>query len=272
MSRIKFCWNCKNEVPYQEYKNINFIPKCSKCGVQYPEKPKDEAMLSIYQNDYLNDRSDENLNKLFTLMSKVTFNIICHKLKCTSSHEDLDDIWDKVQWTLEKITKYYKEKPDFKISTSFIQYISQVVLYPLYNTDEQEKRKREISIHTPKFNNARDKKELSDYLSSDFDGGINKLEDDVCYDGVKNELIDESIKYISTVITSLYNYEKAQNSGKEFKNSLYMAQLYKYFIGSGSSNKLVEEIMNSMDFKLIKKFNASKEIYKDILIKHSNGD
>ena len=140
--KIKTCWNCGTEVPYQEYGKINFIPLCPKCGVQYPEKPKDEAFLSMYQNDYLNDKSDENYNKLFTLMSKVTFNIICHKLKSTSSYEDMDDIWDKVQWTLEKIDKYYREKPNFKIGASFVKYISQVVLYPLYNKGEQERKEK----------------------------------------------------------------------------------------------------------------------------------
>ena len=42
---------------YKEYKNIDFIPTCSKCGVKYPEKPKDEAFLSIYQDDYFSTNS-----------------------------------------------------------------------------------------------------------------------------------------------------------------------------------------------------------------------
>ena len=141
MNKIKYCWNCGYEVPYQVYSSINFVPKCPKCESLYPEKPRDEAMLSIYQDEYLADRSEKNFNRLFKALNVMTFNVICHKLKVKSSHEQLDDILDKVQWTLEKLAKYYKEKSDFKVTTSFNKYIGQLVLYPLYNKDEQEKER-----------------------------------------------------------------------------------------------------------------------------------
>lgn len=274
MGKLKYCWHCGKEVPYQEYQNINFIPACPKCGVNYPEKPRDEALLSIYQDDYLANRTDKNFNKLFTLMSKVTFNVICHKLKSSSSHEELDDIWDKVQWTLEKITKYYKEKPDFKISTSFVQYISQVILFPLYNKEEQEKQKKEISIYTPKFSNSKDKgnKELYDYLSSETDGGINDTENTIDYKLNQKHIIDRTIDYVNTVVESLYNYELDIKSKKEFRHCLYMTQLYKFFICGNMKERVVEEIMSSMDFTLIQKFESSKDIYKNMLIKHASGE
>jgi hypothetical protein len=274
MEKIKFCWNCGHEVPYQKYADIDYVPKCDICGSLYPEKPKDEALLSIYQDEYLKNRSDKNLNRLFDLMSKVTFNVICYKLKCTSSYEEIDDIWDKVQWTLEKLIKYYKEKPDFKITTSFVQYIGQVILYPLYNKDARERQKKEISIYTPKFNNTKDKKnkELFDYLSSDTDGGINEIENTIDYNITQNYLVSESTDYINTVIQSLYDYEVSEKSKHAFRSSLYMAQLYKYFISGEIENKIVTDIMNSLDFTLIKKFNASRDIYKNILMKHIAGN
>ena len=151
MNKIKYCWNCGHEVPYQVYSSINFVPKCPKCESLYPEKPRDEAMLSIYQDEYLADRSEKNFNRLFKALNVMTFNVICYKLKIKSSHEQLDDILDKVQWTLEKLAKYYIEKSDFKVTTSFNKYIGQLVLYPLYNKDEQERQKNEISIHIPMF-------------------------------------------------------------------------------------------------------------------------
>ena len=270
MEKIKHCWKCGCEVSYQEYKNIDYIPVCPKCGVQYPEKPKDEALLSIYQDDYLKDRSDENLNRLFNLMSKVTLNVICHKLKCTSSHEESDDVWDKVQWVLEKIIKYYKEKPDFKIEVSFVKYISQVALYPLYNEKEQEKKKKEVSIFASKFNDLKNKnnKKLEDYIAYT-DGGLSEIENSMDYDNTKNHLIDESISYIKTVIESLYDYEIDRNSNHSFRNALYMAKLYEYFVNCKTDDKIFEEIKNSLDFNLIKKFNASKEMYKNMLINYS---
>lgn len=273
MGKIKYCWHCGKEVPYQEYQNIDFIPKCPNCDAKYPEKPRDEALLSIYQDDYLANRTDKNMNRLFNLMSKVTFNVICHKLKSTSSHEDMDEIWDKVQWTLEKITKYYKEKPEFKISTSFVKYISQVILFPLYNKEEQDKQKKEISIHTPKFGGMKDgKKELYDYLSSETDGGINETENVIDYKLNQNKILKETVDYVNTVIESLYKYEKSINSNKAFRNSFYMAQLYKYFICTDMNDKVIEDIINSMDFTLIKKFEKSKDIYKTMLLKHASGE
>ena len=210
--KIKHCWNCGIEVPYIEYDNINYIPKCKECGVLYPEKPKDEALLSIYQEEYLNDKSDENLSRLFELLKKVTFNVIRYKLKSKSSYEQIDEIWDKVQWSLEKLLMYYKEKPDFKITTSFVQYIKQVVLFPLYNKVEKERQKKEISIYTPKFKNSdKNSKELCDYLSKSVDGGLEELENEMDYDTNKNGIIGKSVDFIKDVALSIYEYDGFKN-------------------------------------------------------------
>ena len=274
MSKIKYCWNCGHEVPYQIYSSINFIPKCPECESLYPEKPKDEAMLSIAQDEYLADRSEKNFNKLFKLLNRMTFNVICHKLKVNSSHEEWDDIWDKVQWTLEKLAKYYKEKADFKVTTSFNTYIGQLVLFPLYNKDEQERQKKEISIHTPKFGGVNDKnvKELNDYLSKSDDGNISEVEKNIDYDTNKNYLASKSLEFIKQTINTLYDYEKSKNTNKEFRNSYNMAELYKFFIYNRFNEKTVEDIANSMDYSLMKKFEKSKELYKQMLINYANDE
>jgi len=274
MSKIKNCWNCGHEVPYQIYSSINFVPKCPKCGSLYPEKPKDEAMLSIAQDEYLADRNEKNFNKLFKLLNQMTFNVICHKLKIKSSHEQWDDIWDKVQWTLEKLAKYYKEKADFKVTTSFNKYIGQLVLFPLYNKDEQERQKTEISIHIPKFGNTDDKnaKELNDYLSKTDDGEISEVEKNIDYEVNQNYLTTKSLEFINQAINALYNNEKSKNTNKEFRNSYDMAELYKFFIYNRCNEKIVEDIINSMDYSLVKKFEKSKELYKQMLVDYANGE
>lgn len=274
MSKIKYCWNCGHEVPYQIYSNIDFVPKCSKCESLYPEKPKDEAMLSIAQDEYLVDRSEKNFNKLFKLLNQMTFNVICHKLKIKSSHEQWDDICDKVQWTLEKLAKYYNEKVDFKVTTSFNKYIGQLVLYPLYNKDEQDRQKNEISIHTPKFGNVNDKnvKELNDYLSKTDDGEISEVEKNLDYEVNRNYLTTKSLEFINQTINALYDNEKFKNTNKEFRNSYSMAELYKFFIYNRCDEKTVEDIINSMDYSLVKKFEKSKELYKQILVDYANGE
>ena len=50
-----------------------------------------------------------------------------------------------------------------------------------------------------------------------------------------------------------------------------MAELYKYFISGKLNDKVVQDIINSLDFNLVKKFDASKDIYKDVLVKHAMG-
>lgn len=262
--KIKHCWNCGIEVPYIEYDNINYIPKCKECGVLYPEKPKDEALLSIYQEEYLNDKSDENLSRLFELLKKVTFNVIRYKLKSKSSYEQIDEIWDKVQWSLEKLLMYYKEKPDFKITTSFVQYIKQVVLFPLYNKVEKERQKKEISIYTPKFKNSdKNSKELCDYLSKSVDGGLEELENEMDYDTNKNGIIGKSVDFIKDVALSIYEYDG-------FKNCIYMLLLYKFFISGESDDVLVRKITDSLDYSLVNKFEESKNLYREILINYSS--
>ena len=85
-------------------------------------------------------------------------------------------------------------------------------------------------------------------------------------------MVSEYQDYINTVIQSLYDYEVSEKSKHAFRSSLYMAQLYKYFISGEIENKIVTDIMNSLDFTLIKKFNASRDIYKNILMKHIAGN
>lgn len=275
MNKIKYCWNCGYEVPYQVYSSINFVPKCPKCESLYPEKPRDEAILSIYQDEYLADRNEKNFNRLFKALNAMTFNVICHKLKVKSSHEQLDDILDKVQWTLEKLAKYYKEKSDFKVTTSFNKYIGQLVLYPLYNKDEQDRQKNEISIHIPMFGGAigdKNSKELNDYLSQTCDGEISEVEKNLDYELNQNYLTTKSLEFINQTINALYDNEKSKNTNKEFRNSYSMAELYKFFIYNRCDEKTVEDIINSMDYSLVKKFEKSKELYKQMLVDYANGE
>lgn len=272
MSKIRYCWNCGHEVPYQIYNDIKFVPKCPKCGSLYPEKPKDEAMLSIAQDEYLADRNETNFNKLFVLLNRMTFNVICHKLKVKSSHEQWDDIWDKVQWSLEKLAKYYTEKADFKVTTSFNKYIGQLVLYPLYNKDEQERQENEISLHMPMFGGGisdKSSKELNDFLTKTQDNDSSEVEKEIDYDVNKNYLVMKSIEFIEKTINFLYEYEKDKGNKDEFEKSYLMMELYKFFIFNMMDEKNVQDIINSIDYSIIKKFEINKDLYKDMLVKYA---
>ena len=51
-----------------------------------------------------------------------------------------------------------------------------------------------------------------------------------------------------------------------------MAELYKFFVYNKCDEKIVEDIINSLDFGLVKKFEKNKEMYKEMLINYSNGE
>ena len=150
-----------------------------------------------------------------------------------------------------------------------------MVLYPLYNKDEQERQKNEISIHIPMFGGAvgdKNSKELNDYLSQTCDGEISEVEKNLDYELNQNYLTTKSLEFINQTINALYDNEKSKNTNKEFRNSYSMAELYKFFIYNRCDEKTVEDIINSMDYSLVKKFEKSKELYKQMLVDYANGE
>jgi|WetSurMetagenome_2_1015567.scaffolds.fasta_scaffold06330_12 hypothetical protein len=157
------CWNCGHaleRVVYQEGKPKEICPKCS---ASYPEKPLKEAALHKLQDEYLITRDNKVLNKMMYYIQEIAYNQICSKLKSSGKFLNEEDIKDKVQWTLLKMTTKYRE-PDFRISVSFVEYMSQVVLYPLYNYKTKEREQKEISLYTPIYKRgSNDKRDFTLY-------------------------------------------------------------------------------------------------------------
>ena len=206
MPKITKCWNCGNEVKKINYASYVEIPTCPKCGVQYPEKPKLEAKLTLLQNEYFSNPTDSNFQRLFEPLKELTFHIICHYLNKTSTFLDSDEINDMVQWTLCKLVSYYKEKEGFKITGSFTGYIEQVVLYPIYNKKDKERRQNEKSLFTP-LDEGTKSRTLLDKLAEQSTEAIGK------------EDIDLSSIYTDEIITTLVNtIQKIVN--KKRQNSL----------------------------------------------------
>ena len=172
----------------------------------------------------------------------------------------------------KKIASYYKEKSDFKITTSFIQYIGQVILYPIYNKDDQEREKNEISLYSTKYksSNSSKEKELLDYLQKDDDSqGISKIEFKLDYEPNKNKLIEKTISFISDSINELYEYEENKKSNVSVEYCLYFAELYNLFICGKWEDKNVKDILDSLDSNLVKKFNDCINVYKEVLLNYA---
>lgn len=245
------CWNCGEPVDRIIYSE-NTVTHCCKCGCIYPEKPKLEAMLTVYQDKYLQDRTSENREMLFKPMKDLTFNIICSKLK-KSQGRPYEDIEDMTNWTLLKLWEYYS-KPNFKITGSFTGYISKMVLFPLYNAKDKEKSKIEISIYSPLKEDS--EKTIMDCLED--------VQDDSNFETAIFNTIDKDNLIIELNVLLKQVFKKSFEVGG-MKKCLKIALLFKHLI-NGKSDKFFSEWWNSSDdFDLQNNYFQCVEIFKKLL-------
>ena len=100
------CWSC--HIPLTNFdSSVNY--HCPTCGASYANKPLNEAKLAILQDEYLITRDNKVLNKMMIIINDLVYNLICSKLKASGKYLDEDDVIDKVQWTLLKMTYYYNK-------------------------------------------------------------------------------------------------------------------------------------------------------------------
>lgn len=261
-NNAKYCWNCEVElkkvkIDYSKEK----VTFCPRCGCKYPEKPKIEAKLSIYQEEYLKDRNKESFNKMFVLLDKLIFNILCSKLKKSAKKLDVEEIEDMKQWCLEKILQYY-QKPDFKISGSFTGYLSKVVLYPLYNNKDFEKEKNEVSLFSPiGISSEGEELTLMDRLSeqSYFDG-LTETENFLFGRIQRKQVLEEFMDFFEMVLKIFYQKQKKF----AFSQTLKMALLIKHFINRKNA-KFFSEWWSCSDVDLKNNFLKTIDIMKQNL-------
>lgn len=269
MSKIKkrYCWNCGNEVPYIEYKQMISIPKCINCGVLYPEKKKLEAELTLKQEQYLATRSDKDMNEFFKDIPQLTFNLICKVLKREQKKLDPELIWDKANWAVSILVRYYKNKPDFKISGSFCGYISQMILYPLFNKKDKDKEEREVSLSTPikSESESNSKKSLEDFISlntMNFDYSSD-VEEELIKSEMQKEIPNKIIDFVKNFIKICYEEKKISiiemyelfvlfNLFCKKKNISYFQEIFK------TSTPKIQDIWNEMLNLLNEKLQESK--------------
>lgn len=148
LNSVKFkrlrCWSCRQELTPNKNDQI-----CPRCNSEFAEKPKNEANLHILQKKYLENRDSRILGQLLFKIKEIVYNLNVSKLRTSGKFLDEAEIEDNVADTVEKMFSYYTNKPDFRIDISFIQYLSSLALYPLYNYKKKLKNQKEISINTP---------------------------------------------------------------------------------------------------------------------------
>ena len=256
------CWQCGGEVKKQDYTNLTFIPKCPHCGASYPEKPILEAKLTIYQDEFLKNRTQSNFNRLFNPLYDLIFNIICSKLKKSVARIPRDSIEDMVQWTLMKVASYYREKPDFKVTGSFTSYLGQVVLYPLYNKVDRVREEKEISIYT-QVNSTNEERaktildELSEETEDTFEiNMLNKLSQD--------RVVENATKFIGKAFNILYWQHKNKNNTKAFSKVVELASLYRNYMNK-KNERYYRELNKTCSPDLRENFFRSLSVLKDYL-------
>lgn len=259
-----YCWKCGGVVRKIKYSECAEIPKCPHCGVRYPEKPKIEALLTLQQESYLEDRSQSNLNALFFTLHKLTYNIICSKLKHSAMSLSRERIEDMTQWSLMKILSYYKEKPDFKINGSFIGYVSQVVLYPLYNKKDKDMELNEISIDAPIGNGCDKERNLLDIISLESMNSDIMVENRILSRNDYDSMIDHVGEFIEKMLDTMYDSSEKNGEKGKFTKVMEMVTAYRHFIFKKHEN-FFSEIWKTCSCGLEDEFNATMKILKKTL-------
>lgn len=254
--RKTVCWNCGCEVPRVKYEEINYIPKCPKCKCNYPEKPKLEAKLTEYQDEYLKNRTQENLNRLFSPMREMVFNLICSKLKKKGQCRTYEDIEDMVSWTLCKLVSYYTTKPEFKIGGSFVGYISEVIKYPLYNEKDKEKTENEVSMFEP-LNEDSDETIIDKLTNKTYEFDIMS----VLGESETNILVINVMDYVKTSIKMMY---EVSDDKIKFSKSLSLMLLINHFFNQ-KTNRFFSEWWKMSDISLRDNFVKCTDILKENL-------
>lgn len=270
--KILKCWNCHTTISVRDNDIVEESKtKCPVCGVDYPEKPINEAKLSILQEEYLQTRDIKTLNKMMVIMQDIIYNLICSRLKASGKFLEEEVIQDKVQWSLLKMSGYYINKPAFKIGTSFTEYLNQVILYPLYNYKTKDKDQNEISINTPL------KKNTSGGYDSKNQTLLDKISSEPYLDGnfeVENFFFKEELK--SNTITMVQDFVHqaivVAYKKKGFTTALKMMILFNhYFTYSNRDIRFFNNWWKMEGFDLRDNFEKSLELLRRALYDSAEG-
>jgi len=247
------CWSC--HIPLTNF-DSSYNYHCPECDAEYANKPPNEARLAILQNEYLQSRDNKVLNKMMIIMNDLIYNLICSKLKASGKYLDEDDVMDKVQWTLLKMTYYYS-KPEFKINSSFTEYIGRVILYPLYNNKQKEKDANELSLFSPLGNNEGDKLLIDRLSDMPYLDGNNETENYLFQNIEKDNVVVMVNNFINSLFMSAYKT-------KGFATALKLMVLYKHYFNK-STERFFGNWWTSEGIELKEYFEKSQTILKDAI-------
>jgi len=260
MGSKKHCWSCHKEVNNVNNES-NYICPNPKCLANYADKPIREAHFQLAQQKYLQNRNDKKaLEEMMLIIQEIGYNQIVSKLKGTGKFLDEDDLHDRVGWVLVKMLELYS-KEDFKISTSLISYMSQVVLFPLYNNKLQEKEQNEISLFTPVStgsSNSKKENTLYDLMSeTPILDSVCSVENYFYRDMEKENIIVTTNDFFMTMVKGLFK-------NKGFPYALKMLTVLDYYFQE-KSNKVMTSWWDTEGLEFKKTFDNIIKLYRNAI-------
>lgn len=204
----KGCSNCNKKVHFEE----DDLPiLCPYCKVKYWGKPKNERILHTLQDKYLVNKDEKTLGEMAVIMQKMIKNLVLKKLKESGSYSSQEDLEDVVYDSLLKVIHYYRTKPEFSIETSFTGYLSQVILYPLYNGKKKERQSKEISMQTEIGDGTRSMT-LEDRVMKFQDESYLSTEDHFFKDVHLEQLINSMTEFLEEVFQAIYTQQSMREA------------------------------------------------------------
>ena len=169
MSYTYKCWKCSTK--HTSESRITGLDECPSCGVIAFAKPEDEGPLHYYQDKFIKSRAvsvelgnyetlvdakngkeyvvpvgdNSCLEEMYHLLLMYSTKIVRKKTASVILRDG--DFDDHVMDTVGTMLRYFKIKPDFKIESSFGEYLSNIALQPIFNKKKQERDKSEQSFN-----------------------------------------------------------------------------------------------------------------------------
>lgn len=170
---------------------------CPSCGNVHWDKIRDEFTLFMLQDNYLKNRNNNTLGKMYLILREYARKIIIKKVKGKYffKQEELDI---KCHDAANKIIEYYLTKPNFYIENSFGGYLNWPVNNVLY-ADRKNENHDSLNCLIDSEN------ELEEYLPSISEDTREKMKIEFEIDVIENNstIINEILSLITRIDTTI---------------------------------------------------------------------
>lgn len=240
--RIKYekvCSFCGEEVSYF---HGNKPSKCPHCGAENYIRPPTETKLFLLQEQYLANRDEESLSKMFVILKRYAKSMI-KKLLPKNFTYHYGKIDEKAEDAVTLLIENYLESNDFRIEQSFGGYLQWKVKEVLWNKKLQ-REENHFSLQQSVFtdiDSASSTNEIIDMMTNEHEiqplyGTIDDHTQD--FEVHKDDVVEGIDTIIDRILQELRPYYSFSTLllvligiclRIEGKSSLYMSNFYSHF-------------------------------------------